>query len=605
MRTLQAGPRQFATIALVAVATALSTLSLPAKAQDGWPWEANSNRDNNRRSPADRSNSYDQDRPVTPRGGGAPATYQEGPIFQPEIGVERTDLSPVIASDGSGLPHELWHGIDVGTLEQLLASIDIPPHSPALHGLWLRLMTAPPPVSAPGSGENAKFEAVRLEALYRSGLTADMARLMQGSEATTNSGLTVLLARAAIIEGRDDDACGQTQNLLRDISLLPKSLASEAVLISGYCVARTDNANAAGVAAGFAREQGVAEGAGLVALDAIAHGSRPKLAGAWSISLIDYKLLRKAGLTDVAGIVPKAAPALLVMLSRDQDTTLPARLAAGEAAARLNAIGADTLADLYRAGSMAEVSAAASTGTPAYRASLFLAAEAERSLPRKAQLIRTYLDDAGQADLYWPALRTMSSLVLDMRPDPQVDWFAETAIEVLLAAGEPQAASSWLSLTGPGGSRATGQLDHWAALIEISDKAGGRHSDTLGPLEHRALHGGFTPDQLHRIVTVLDALDYQIPLPLWDAASNTPQPATGHLPQTGVLSKLLEAAKAREFGRTVLLAMNALGPRGAGGAHMIALGDAIRALKSAGLEAEARRIAFEALFPTWPRRVSG
>ena len=34
---------------------------------------------------------------------------------------------------------------------------------------------------------------------------------------------------------------------------------------------------------------------------------------------------------------------------------------------------------------------------------------------------------------------------------------------------------------------------------------------------------------------------------------------------------------------------------------MIALGDAIRALKRAGLEADARRLGFEALFAGWPR----
>jgi hypothetical protein len=52
----------------------------------------------------------------------------------------------------------------------------------------------------------------------------------------------------------------------------------------------------------------------------------------------------------------------------------------------------------------------------------------------------------------------------------------------------------------------------------------------------------------------------------------------------------------------VLLALLALGPDGPEGTHLIALGDAIRALKAVGLEADARRIGFEALFAAWPRR---
>ena len=100
---------------------------------------------------------------------------------------------------------------------------------------------------------------------------------------------------------------------------------------------------------------------------------------------------------------------------------------------------------------------------------------------------------------------------------------------------------------------------------------------------------------------MLDALDYQIPVPLWEAASRSPQPKTGHLPETGVLSQLQDAAKKKEFARTVLLANRTLGASGAEGAHLIALGDSIRALKRAGLEPDARRLGLEAVLQVWPR----
>ena len=54
---------------------------------------------------------------------------------------------------------------------------------------------------------------------------------------------------------------------------------------------------------------------------------------------------------------------------------------------------------------------------------------------------------------------------------------------------------------------------------------------------------------------MLDALDFDVPIRLWEAASRTPQPAGGYLPETGVLAELQDAAKKHEFGRTVLLAM--------------------------------------------------
>ena len=81
----------------------------------------------------------------------------------------------------------------------------------------------------------------------------------------------------------------------------------------------------------------------------------------------------------------------------------------------------------------------------------------------------------------------------------------------------------------------------------------------------------------------------------------TQQPRSDFLLETGVLAQLQDASKKKEFGRTVLLAMKSLGPGGAEGAHMIALGDSIRALKRAGLEADARRLGLEALLGGWPR----
>lgn len=118
------------------------------------------------------------------------------------------------------------------------------------------------------------------------------------------------------------------------------------------------------------------------------------------------------------------------------------------------------------------------------------------------------------------------------------------------------------------------------------------------------MRGRLDATLLHRLATVLDALEYNVPIPLWEAASRTPQPAGGFLPATGVLTELQDAAKKREFGRTVLLAMQTLGPNGAEGAHMIALGDSIRALRRAGLETDARGLGFEALFASWPRAIS-
>ncbi|MEI9901993.1 MAG: hypothetical protein WDN31_19920 [Hyphomicrobium sp.] len=56
--------------------------------------------------------------------------------------MERGDLKPVMAPDGSGLPYELWRGLDVGTLSRLITESISRHGPPALHQLWLRLITS-------------------------------------------------------------------------------------------------------------------------------------------------------------------------------------------------------------------------------------------------------------------------------------------------------------------------------------------------------------------------------------------------------------------------------------------------------------------------------
>ena len=56
--------------------------------------------------------------------------------------VDRGELNPVLTADGSGLPYELWRGLDAAGIETLIGELQIPPRSPTLHNLWKRLITA-------------------------------------------------------------------------------------------------------------------------------------------------------------------------------------------------------------------------------------------------------------------------------------------------------------------------------------------------------------------------------------------------------------------------------------------------------------------------------
>jgi hypothetical protein len=180
-------------------------------------------------------------------------------------------------------------------------------------------------------------------------------------------------------------------------------------------------------------------------------------------------------------------------------------------------------------------------------------------------------------------------------PSPSTGMLAEPAVEVALAAGEYEAARRW--------AETSAGLQHWLALIDIADPApgSGRRATGLAYVDEMARRGRLGADVLHRLATVLDSLDIDVPRAIWEAAGRTPQPATGYLPETGVLADLARAGERKEVGRTVLTAMRAFGANAADGVNILVLGDTVRALKRAGLEADARRLALEALLAVWPR----
>jgi hypothetical protein len=584
----------------VALAAGLAVLGDAARAQDSWdPFRQQDERareqSRSKRAGTDRQPFGNADQPERDA---------SQPLGAAPEGVVRGELAPVMASDGSGLPHELWQGLDVPAIEEHLTHIQPPPRSQALNGLWKRVWASA--TSPPGGGQTpGHFLALKLEVLARSGLVADMreatGKLGQGSGPL----VAAVEARALVGAGDREGGCTSVRSAVRQANDLPPPLRTDVLLISGYCAIADNNQPAAGIAAQLAREQQKEPSVALAVLEALAGGTKPELHLPQKASLLDYRFLELAGAVDAAHLVERAEPALLVVLAADQRVAPDVRIVAAEAAARLNALGTSALADAYRSLAAAPAEMADPASAPGHanrrRALMFKAVEGDRQPVSKGRAMRALLDDARRAGLLMPVAEMLEPLAADVPSTPDFAWFAQPAIEIALASGRTEQARRWIALAQSRGRE--GDLSYWLALADIADAGaqGGRDMN-LQYVEQLALQGRLDAELMHRLVTVLDALDFQMPIPLWEAASRTPQPTSGHLPETGVLSQLQDASTKKEVARTTLLALRTLGANGVSGANMLALGDTIRALKRAGLANEAHRLGFEALFPTWPRQ---
>lgn len=511
---------------------------------------------------------------------------------------ERAAPPPVIAPDASGLPPDLWRGLDIKTVEQQLARLDLPPRSPAVQQLWRRMLlsSAMPPS---GSPTPEHFLALRLEGLYRSGLLGDMEKVLHGAS-EPGPIVQAIKARRDIGLGRREAGCRTIAALATPSSGLPGRLKGETQLLAGYCAAVTGDVKAAGLAAELAREEGLDAELPLAILAGLATATKPQLALPARVLLLDYRFLELMGVVDVAQVFDRAEPALLAVLAGDTKLDAKLQVAAAEAALRVNALSTEAVAAVYRRQSFSARDAGDSSAQhddPLLRRALFFrAVEAARSPSERARMARAMLQDARRSGLYVQAAHMLAPLLADLRPTREVAWFAETCVEVQLAAGRLEDARRWAHAAG---------LAQWLTLIDIADPEQRRGSlQSLLPIEELAVRGRLADDTLHRLATALDALDLEVPMPLWEAASRTPQPSTGYLPETGVLADLAQSVERGVAGRAILLAMRALGPAGPQGANLLALRDVVRALRHIGLESDARRIALEALMPGWPRQAS-
>ncbi|MBV1694703.1 MAG: hypothetical protein KGP27_09610 [Hyphomicrobiales bacterium] len=525
--------------------------------------------------------------PPAPRGGSiervelVPLPGQPAPAAAGVPAVLRQPPSPSATAVGT-----LWTGLSMGELEELLAGLDVPPRSPALGKLWLRLLNEP--------SDGAALPAERLvlvqsEGLWRSGLVAVMAERLAALPDQDDPVVAALKARAALANGDAAAACAQKSGLAAQAATLPKALRGELAALSAYCAVADGDAAAVALAAALARDDEAMPPFTLALLEAHAAGGRQALRNLQpprQLGIIDYTLLQALGPVEPAMVLDRAEPALLAVLARPATADVRMRLSAGERAAGLGIITPQQLSALWRG----------LPDTPAdplfRRANLARAIGLEQTPVRRAQGVRTLLNDARRSGLYLTAARAVSASLAEGLEAGDLGPFAETAIEVALAGGDTQRARA-LAAAAP-------QLAHWLVLADLLD--GARIGELgLARLEDMSRRGRLSTDALHRIAAVLDALDVQVPIPLWDAASRAPQPTSGHLPETGVLPRLDEAARKREQGRAALLVLRTLGPGGADGAHIIALGDSLRALRRAGLDPDARALGFEALLSVWPR----
>jgi hypothetical protein len=519
-----------------------------------------------------------------------------------------------------GFDDDLWGGTPGGRAADLLAALPVATASPVMADLRRRLLLSE---QRPPDGMSAlELLRIRLDTLVRAGAPAG--EVMALADPVGRDG-AVDRARlhALLVEADDTRAC----SLTRSVGVrYPDPIWQQAAI---HCDLLDGDTDAALLGLTLLREMGADAGPGgqaftllaerLAGLDSPAPDS---FAGA---SPVAWRLLRR--LPEVAAPADARDPArpwTARALALAGDGGPPAlRAAAAEQAAAAGALPVETLGQVW-----ADIAddprdldtppSQAILGGTAYARALTYAILFRVTNPTR--LADGLMYPLGTSRVETPALypvhaRLYAPLIREIPVDPRVPVFLGTAAgSALYAAGSIEAGRVWLGRLMAQGESGDRDAEDAAALLwplaRMADPALGAGLPTERLLlwrQAKAARLGETPedrralDRAHvRLLRLFEAMGVPIGEAHW-----LPLRATrvfveavtvdgGHTDTTR-LEALDRAVAGDHTGEAVALALLALGEGGPAAASVEALDRVLRALRALGLEAEARRLAVEAL----------
>ncbi|MCW5731976.1 MAG: hypothetical protein KIT20_14540, partial [Alphaproteobacteria bacterium] len=540
--------------------------------------------------------------PVTPPRAEGETPPRRPSVFGPDVQVRPlAEVDPssagLIFPQNGGFPPDLWLGSSLATVQPLLARL-APSRSPAAQLMAQRLLTSAAEVPE-GSGDGPTFLETRIEralALGRLGEVEGLSRL--AGRLSDSIGIRQAAIAGRFLTGATEQACAGVAELVLKVT------DEETLKANAYCRAMGGDRAGAELSAALLREQGVAD-KGFFSLLAAQNDRAAKLDGVDARSALHLAMLRTARRPIAAEYVEAATPGGLWSLAELQAGPPALMLLAAEKAMGLGVLLPQDLARAYGAVTFSPAdlgnaaNAAKALGDARGNALLFQAATSSPVAGQRLELInagyRAFAAGHGRvhaARLYGDPMRSVP-------PAREFAWAAQNAVRILLIAGDLVGARAWHNLLfqAAEGDRRGAALT--AALLQLVDaEAPFRPQSWLEDWLAVREQAGTREErdaQAALLLTLLDALGYEVPTDLWQRLyARAPAPA-GEAPASPLLLRgLASAADAGRLGETVLFALLVLGEEGPAKLDGTGLAAVIGGLRKVGLERDARALALEA-----------
>ena len=526
----------------------------------------------------------------------------KGAIVVNSLDAVNIDAVGLIGPEEGGFETSLWQGTGWPVVASLVPRMPEMSVSPAIRSLASRLLLSRGVVPE-GKPETAGFVRMRVDRLLAMGqVTNALALLRVVPEERRDEAFSRIEVDALFLDNRQSDACARVGAL---VGRFQDSYWRQA---HAFCLALNGEHARAALIGDLLRERDAdAHPAFFAGIERLGGLKNKDVELPASPSGLILSLALSARLAIPENIVKNARPSTLRLLALSPQTDPELRLLASERAHALGALTDDQVVQLYQAYPFTEnelrhpITTAEGGWGPRIRALLIRAAANQPVSLGKAEVLRRAWQLAAERGGLAETVRASMPVVAAMSPNPALANFAAEAARALFAGGRVAEAMGWYDIVAADSDRLPELRKAADSLWPIAVLADTKEIVVWDEERLTAWYVALRerdPENALRLAltyfTVLEAVGRDVPAALWQKLLDGPMVSLEPGLNRAWARNLENAAESGRVGETVLLLVSGAAATGDRTFPSDAAGyRAIIALRRAGLELDARRLAVE------------
>lgn len=518
----------------------------------------------------------------------------------------------ILDAGSGGFDETLWQDTSPVTVTTLLPNLPIATGSPALHDLNRRLLLSAATLTpqagdaAHGDAERAVL-AARLRLLSARGDLDGLAALAGRVGRELEDDEIVRLKAAVALLTEDFEAACVTAS-----DQVGRAVDGEWLKLLAYCRALSGDRAGAALSLELLQETAAADPVFYQLLNArlAPPPEAPvKLKSLHPATPLLLAMALEQGVALPNDVFKDASPLVLAKLAATPALAIEKRLQAARAVAERGGLTVDRLREIYAAAPFSKLDRlgaaliAAELPPALADALLYQGIVAANNGAERARMVQA----ASLLAARQHALPTLAYLVADavaeIAPTSETLPAAADVTRLLLLAGRSQEAALWYAAlraaaSGGDGKATATLIDLWPlAIIGAAADAASFSPEILDlwRQSRQALDEDARRQQELTLFTLLEAVGYAVPEIAWAGLSGDPAASAEAPPSDPIWTGMIDAAASGRVGETVLSAAIVSGEGGPAATPPLLMASVVRALKDVGLEADARRLAVEAL----------